>query len=313
MTSSQDTAESLRLPEQASAPTPALGRLASHRSRQRSGVWARFRRHRLAVVGATVLLILVVASLAAPVIARHDPYAVDLRAYRKPPSAQHLLGTDSSGRDVLSRLLHAGRVSLSVGLVAVSIYIAIGTVLGGVAGFFGGGVDSLIMRAADVVMSFPSLIVIITIVAVVGPSIYNIMVVIGFLGWPPTARLVRGNFLSLREREFVVAARAIGANNARLIVRHLLPNALAPVIVAASFGMAQAILLEAGLSFLGLGVQPPTPSWGNMLTDAQSFSVLRTMTWLWIPPGVMIATTVLAINFIGDGLRDALDPHHTRS
>ena len=163
---------------------------------------------------------------------------------------------------------------MSVGLVAVSIYTAIGIVLGGLAGYYGGWVDSLVMRMADMVLAFPSLIMIIVIVSLVGPSIYNVMLVIGALGWPPIARLVRANFLSLREREFVVAARAIGVGNGRMIFRHMLPNALAPVIVAASFGMAKAILLEAGLSFLGLGVQPPTPSWGNMLNNAQSFTVL---------------------------------------
>jgi peptide/nickel transport system permease protein len=168
------------------------------------------------------------------------------------------------------------------------------------------------MRLADIVLSFPSLILIITVVSVLGPSIYNIMLVIGLLGWPPIARIVRGMFLSLREREFILASRTVGVPNARIIFRHMLPNALAPVIVAATFGMANAILLEAGLSFLGLGVQPPTPSWGNMLTDAQSLTVLESMPWLWIPPGTMIALAVLSINFIGDGLRDALDPYHVR-
>lgn len=271
-------------------------------------VWRRFRKHKLAMLGMTLLFILCVLAIGAPVIARQDPYHVDLRAYRQGPSADHLLGTDSNGRDVFSRVLRAGRVSLSVGLVAVSLYVVIGVILGGAAGFYGGVVDSVIMRLADMVLAFPSLIVIITIVALVGPSIYNVMLVIGCLGWPPIARLVRGNVLSLREREFVVAARALGAPSRRLLMRHIMPNALAPVIVAASFGMAQAIILEAGLSFLGLGVQPPTPSWGNMLTDAQSFTVLEDMLWLWVPPGVMIALAVLAINFVGDGLRDALDP-----
>jgi peptide/nickel transport system permease protein len=195
-----------------------------------------------------------------------------------------------------------------VGVVAVSLYVLIGVVLGAVAGFFGGWIDSTIMRLADIVLAYPSLIVIITIVALVGPSIYNVMVVIGCLGWPPISRLVRGNVLSLRERDYTTAARASGARSGRILFRHILPNAIAPVIVAASFGMAQAIILEAGLSFLGLGVQPPTPSWGNMLTDAQSFNVLENMLWLWVPPGTMIVLAVLAINFIGDGLRDALDP-----
>jgi peptide/nickel transport system permease protein len=259
-----------------------------------------------------MLLVLTIAAVGAPLLARHEPYAVDLRFYRAPPGAEHYLGTDASGRDVWSRLLYAGRVSLSVGLVAVSIYTAIGTVLGAVAGYYGRWVDSVSMRLADIVLAFPSLVIIITIVSLLGPSIYNIMLVIGLLGWPPIARIVRGQFLSLREREFVMASRTVGASNPRIIFRHLLPNALAPVIVAATFGMANAVLLEAGLSFLGLGVQPPTPSWGNMLTDAQSLTVLESMPWLWVPPGAMIALAVLSINFIGDGLRDALDPRMLR-
>ncbi len=281
-------------------------------ARRKAGVWQRFRRHRIALIGAIILLVLAIVSIGAPLFASHDPLSVNISAYRQGPQAGYPLGTDSSGRDVLSRLLHAGRVSLSVGLVAVAIYTVIGVVLGAMAGYFGGWVDSLLMRAADIVLSFPSLIVIITIVSILGPSIYNVMLVIGLLGWPPIARIVRSLFLSLREREFVLAARTVGASDSRIIYRHVLPNALAPVIVAATFGMANAILLEASLSFLGLGVQPPTPSWGNMLTDAQSISVLDSMPWLWVPPGIMIALAVLSINFIGDGLRDALDPHFDR-
>jgi peptide/nickel transport system permease protein len=277
---------------------------------RRPGVWQRFRRHRVAVVGALILLVLTAGAVAAPVVAANDPYRVDISAYRAGPAANHPLGTDSSGRDVFSRLLYAGRVSLSVGLVAVAIYTLIGVILGAFSGFYGGWLDSFVMRLADIVLSFPALILIITVVSVLGPSIYNIMIVIGLLGWPPIARIVRGLFLSLREHEFVLASRTVGASNGRIIFRHMLPNALAPVIVAATFGIANAILLEAGLSFLGLGVQPPTPSWGNMLKDAQSLTVLESMPWLWIPPGTMIALAVLSINFIGDGLRDALDPHY---
>ena len=277
--------------------------------RRRAGVWQRFRRHRVALVGAVILLLLAVGSVGAPVLSgNNDPFRPDISSYRKGPDANHLLGTDSSGRDVWSRLLYAGRVSLSVGLVAVTIYTVIGVILGSISGFYSGLVDSVIMRLADVVLSFPALILIITVVSVLGPSIYNIMLVIGLLGWPPIARIVRALFLSLREREFVLASRTIGVPNSRIIFRHILPNAIAPVIVAATFGMANAILLEAGLSFLGLGVQPPTASWGNMLTDAQSLTALESMPWLWIPPGAMIALAVLSINFIGDGLRDALDP-----
>ncbi len=270
--------------------------------------WQRFRRHKLAMVGMVILITLALLAVFAPWVAGQDPYAVDLKSYRKPPSAEHILGTDSAGRDVFARLLYGARVSLSVGLVAVSVYTFLGVTLGAISGFYGGWVDGVIMRLADVVMAFPALVLIITIAAVLGPSIYNVMLVIGLLGWPPIARIVRGMFLSLRKREFVVAAHASGVHNRRLISRHLVPNVLAPVIVAATYGMASAILIEAGLSFLGLGVQPPTASWGNMLNAAQSISILEDMPWLWVPPGVMIAITVLSLNFLGDGLRDALDP-----
>ena len=290
------------------ATTDAAAAAPSKRTR----VWYRFRRHRLAMVGTAILLMLAIGAVGAPVIARESPYRTNPAIPRQPPSAAHVLGTDSSGRDVFSRLLHAGRVSLSVGLVAVSIYTLIGIIAGSLAGYFGGRVDGAVMRLADVVLSFPNLIVIITLVAILGPSIYIVMLAIGLLGWPTVARLLRGQLLSLREREFVLAGRAIGASSGRIIMRYLLPNALAPIIVLATFGVAQAILLEASLSFLGLGVRPPTASWGNMLTDAQSISVLDSMPWLWIPPGVMIALAVLSINFVGDGLRDALDPYTSR-
>jgi len=280
--------------------------------RKRTGVWQRFRRHRVAMVGLVILAMLGFCAVFAPIVAHNDPYRTTLSAIRKPPSSAHWLGGDSSGRDVFARLIYAGRVSLSVGLVAVGIYTAIGLLLGSLAGYYGGWVDSVIMRFADIILSFPSLIIIITVVSILGPSIYNVMLVIGLLGWPPMARILRGLFLSLRERDFIIASRTVGAPNSRIIFRHLLPNALAPVIVAATFGIANAILLEAGLSFLGLGVQPPTASWGNMLTDAQSLTVLESMPWLWIPPGIMIALAVLSINFIGDGLRDALDPYLLR-
>ena len=294
-------------------PAPPLGPpLREYRATPlRAQIWRRFSRHKLAMIGMVILLILVLLAVAAPLVAGQDPYAVDLKSYRKAPNADHLLGTDSSGRDVFARLLFGARISLSVGVVAVSVYTALGLILGSLAGFYGGWVDSLLMRLADVVMAFPSLVLIITIASVVGPSIYNVMMVIGLLGWPPIARIVRGMFLSLRRREFVVAAQATGVQNGRLIWRHLVPNVLAPVIVAATYGMASAILIEAGLSFLGLGVQPPTASWGNMLNAAQSISILEGMPWLWVPPGMMIAITVLSLNFLGDGLRDALDPHQT--
>lgn len=267
-----------------------------------------FRRHRLAVAGLIVLAILASTALFAPVIATHDPDFVDLRAAKEGPSREHLLGTDEIGRDVFSRLVYGTRVSLSVGLVAVTIYTLLGTLLGALSGYFGGIVDGAIQRLTDTVMCFPTMIILIAAVSITGPSIWNMMLIIGLLTWPGTCRLVRGEFLSLREREFVEAARAVGASNARLIFRHVLPNALAPVIVSATFGVAAAILTEAGLSFLGLGVKPPTASWGNLINLAQSATILQTMPWLWIPPGCLIAISVLSINFVGDGLRDALDP-----
>ncbi|MGQ0570716.1 MAG: oligopeptide ABC transporter permease [Armatimonadota bacterium] len=268
----------------------------------------RFLRHRLALVGGGMLAVLTALAVGAPWVAPHDPYRIDLSDYAVRPGGAHPLGTDLTGRDVLSRLIFAARVSLSVGIVAVAISTAVGTVLGAVAGYYGGRVDGLIMRLTDIILSFPILVIIITIVAVVGPSIYNVLVVIGLLGWPVIWRIVRGMMLSQRAHEYVEAARAVGAADARIIFRHLLPNTVAPIVIAATYGMATAILLEASLSFLGMGVQPPTASWGNMLNDAQSMSVLARMPWMWVPPGLAIAISVLSINLLGDGLRDALDP-----
>ena len=271
-------------------------------------VLLKFLRHRLAVIGTVAILALVLVAVFAPSIAGQDPYFQDYSALKAPPSADHILGTDALGRDVWSRVIYATRVSLSVGLVAVAIATLLGTILGAVAGYYGGAVDSFIMRMTDVFMCFPLLIIIITVVALIGPSLYNIMMVIGFLGWPSIARLVRGQFLSLRKQEFITAATCLGVPSDRIIWRHLLPNCVGPITVAATFGIASSILTEASLSFLGLGVPPPQASWGQMLTDAQKLSVLSGMPWLWVPPGVMIAVTVLCVNFLGDGLRDALDP-----
>jgi peptide/nickel transport system permease protein len=268
----------------------------------------RFMRHKLAVVSLCVLAVLVLIAIFANQLAPMSPYISDPTAFAAPPSPHHLLGTDLIGRDVLSRLIFASRISLSVGIVSSSLFVIIGTLLGAVAGYYGGWVDTVVMRFTDMVLSFPVLMLILVVVSVVGPSLYNVMAVIGLIGWPGVARLVRSSFLSLREQDFVEAAKASGASNAAIMFKHMLPNALGPVLVAGTFGAASSILLEAGLSFLGLGVQPPIASWGNMLNDAQSLTVLHTMPWLWIPPGVMIVVAVLAINFVGDGIRDALDP-----
>lgn len=268
----------------------------------------RFFRHKLAMFGLIMLSLLIFLAVAAPLLTPHSPVDIDLRAIRQPPSAQHWLGTDGTGRDVLTRLLFAGRISLSVGIVAVSISMVIGIIVGSIAGYAGGKVDMTLMRVTDVFMTFPSLVIIITVAAAIGPSVYNAMLVIGLLTWPSIARLVRGQFLTLREQQFVRAARSIGVSRSQITFKHIFPNTISSIAVAVTIGVANVILLEASLSFLGLGVQAPTPSWGNMLRDAQSLNILESMPWMWLPPGLMIALAVLSINFIGDGLRDALDP-----
>ncbi|MDX2008458.1 MAG: ABC transporter permease [Meiothermus sp.] len=268
----------------------------------------RFRRHRLAMVGVIILGVIVFASVFAPWLTPYEPNRINLRDRSQPPSMEHWLGTDRTGRDILTRLLYAGRISLAVGVAAVAISLVVGTLLGAVAGHFGGLVDSAIMRAVDVVMTFPSIIVLLSLAAIVGPGIVQTILIVGLLGSPIPCRLVRSRMLSLREQEFVTAARGLGASDSRIILKHLLPNSIDVLIVYATLGIASAILLEAGLSFLGLGVQPPTASWGNMINVARNISYLEGYPWEWMPAGVAIVLTVLAINFIGDGLRDAFDP-----
>jgi peptide/nickel transport system permease protein len=278
---------------------------------QKNQVLRRFLRHRLAVIGLLILVALVLVAVLAPYITPYDPNAI-MTTFEETPSANHWLGLDQVGRDVFSRLLVASRISLSVGVVAVGIYVVIGTLLGAIAGYYGGWIDIGLTRLADMFLSFPQIMLILVIVSVVGPSIWNIMVVLGLLGWPPVFRIVRGQFLAVREQDFVQAGRALGATDRRLIFKHVLPNSFGPILVAATFGTATAILTEASLSFLGLGVQPPQASWGNLLIQAQSLTVIEKQLWLWVPPGLMIFISVLAINFVGDGLRDALDPRLKR-
>jgi peptide/nickel transport system permease protein len=275
-------------------------------------VWYQFRKHRLAVISSVVFLLIALSAILAPVLAPYDPAYIDPTAFDQPPSAEHPLGTDRVGRDVLSRLIYGGRVSLSVGIVAVMIFILIGTILGALAGYYGGRVDTVISRLIDIVLSFPQLMLILVLVSLLGPGLVNIMLVIGLLGWPQVARIVRGEFLRLHVQEFVTAATVVGSHNRRIITHHFLPNAMGPILVAATFGVASAILTESALSFLGLGVQPPMASWGQMLNQAQSMTILESKPWLWVPPGMMILISVLSINFIGDGLRDALDPQLRR-
>ena len=269
----------------------------------------RFRRHRLAVLGLAALSVFALVAILAPFVTFYDPNGIDLTVMRQAPSPAHVLGTDPLGRDVWTRLAYGTRVSLAVGLVAVSIYTTIGVVLGGLAGYFGGRVDMVLSRFTDVMMCFPSFMLIVTVAVVLPPNIFNVMIIIGIFGWTGIMRHVRAQFLTLREREFVLAARCVGVSSGRIVFRHILPNAIAPVVVAATMGLAGAIMTESALSFLGLGVQEPMSSWGSMLQDAMSLPILQTMPWLWLPSAVAIAITTLSVNFVGDALRDALDPH----
>ena len=268
----------------------------------------KFLQNKLSIFGLTVLILLIITSIFAPLLTPYDRDKTDLPNKNLPPSSQHLLGTDSVGRDVLTRLLYAGRVSLSIGLVSTSIATVIGVAMGAIAGFFGNKVDFLIMRIVDVFMCFPFFVLAICIAALLGPSIMNIMIIYGILGWTGICRMVRAEIMSLREREFIESARAVGLNSFEIVVKHMLPNVTAIIIVYTTLGIASGILSEAGLSFLGLGVELPVPSWGNMLAAAQNLRVLRSHWWLWIPPGIMVSLTTLSINFVGDGLRDAFDP-----
>ncbi len=267
--------------------------------------WPRLRRNRMAMAGAAIVLGMAVLALFAPLLAR-DPGHIDIALRLQPPSLLYPLGTDDLGRDVLARILYGARISLLVGFVAVGIATAIGVVFGALAGYYGRWVDTLIMRFVDIMLCFPSFFLILAVVAFLEPSIWNIMIIIGLTGWMGVARLVRAEFLSLRERDFVLAVRAAGARDSRIIFRHILPNALSPLLVSATLGVAGAILTESALSFLGIGVQPPTPSWGNMLIAGKQ--TLGSAWWLSAFPGLAILVTVLGYNLLGEGIRDALDP-----
>lgn len=255
-----------------------------------------------------VIALLAFAALAAPLVARHDPLAIDLRAPLLAPSGAHWLGTDVQGRDVWARLVYGARISLSVGVGSQVIALSLGLALGLAAGFYGRWLDELVMRLADVTLAFPTLLLLIAMVAALQPSLAIVFLTIGLVGWAAMARLVRAQVLVVRELEFVQASRALGARDRRVIARHVLPNVIAPVVIAATLGIAAAIMAEASLSFLGLGVQPPTPSWGAMIADARDLAQLTRAPWTSVAPGLAIGVTVLAFNLLGDALRDALDP-----
>lgn len=271
----------------------------------------RFASNRFALAGGVIVISLFVLSFLAPHVTPYSPDELDAYNVLLPPSNGHWLGTDELGRDVLTRIIYGARVSLKVGFVAVGIATFIGTTAGLLAGYFGRWVDQLLMRTVDIMLCFPTFFLILAVIAMLEPSIWYIMIVIGLTGWMGVARLVRAEVLSLRERDFILAARALGASDTRIIFRHILPNALSPVLVAATLGVAGAILTESALSFLGIGVQPPVPSWGNMLTAGKDY--LEFAWWLSLFPGLAILVTVIAYNLVGEGLRDAIDPRISRS
>jgi ABC-type dipeptide/oligopeptide/nickel transport system permease subunit len=290
-----------------------VSQAAAEAPRSPAGVtWRRFRKHKLAVVSATFLCILFTVAILAPILAPHDPNQQDLQLaqFGQPASPQsgHWLGSDQLGRDLLSRLMHGARVSLLVGFVATGVAITLGTCLGAVAGYTGRWVDMLIMRLADMMLAFPPLLFLMAMLVAIPRTAPNIAIVIGIIGWMNVARLVRAEFLTLRTREYAEAARAIGVSPTSIMFRELLPNAMGPVIVAATLGIPTAILAESTLSFLGFGIQPPLASWGNMLEPAWSQMRDHNAWWMGLFPGLAIALTVLAFNFVGDGIRDALDP-----
>ncbi|HZO92656.1 MAG TPA: oligopeptide ABC transporter permease [Candidatus Baltobacteraceae bacterium] len=300
------------------APNAGADVAADEAPRSRNTVWRRFRRHRIALVGGVVIILMALVAVFANLLAPADPNFIDQTNWQgyalAPGVAHHILGTDEVGRDLLSRLMFGARISLTVALFAVFMEITIGTVLGAISGYYGGWVDFVIMRVTDVVLSIPLLPLLLVITAIVAGTsnkaalnFLTIVLIIGGLSWPAVARLVRASFLSLREREFAEAARALGNRDGRIIFRHLLPNAMAPIIVQATLEVANVIILESTLSFLGFGIQPPTASWGNMLANAQSN--ITSAPWAAIFPGLCILVTVLSINYLGDGLRDALDPN----
>ncbi len=271
----------------------------------------------MALIGLAIIVLFSSLAILRPIVTWHHPNAVDLTKFKNAPSLpfihgslseSHIMGTDEAGRDIYARIVDAGRVSLTVGLLASGLSAFIGTIIGMVSGYAGGRIDDLLMRFTELVMTFPTFFMIIILVSLLGPNLLNLIVVIGFFGWPGKARLVRGQVLSLREMDYVMAARALGASDRRQIFIHILPGIMGYVAVASMLTIAGAILTEAGLSFLGIGVQIPTPTWGNMMTSAQSMFILENNPWIWLPPGVAISLTVIAVNFMGDGLRDALDP-----
>lgn len=267
-----------------------------------------FLANKLAVAGAIVAVLFILASLLAPLLTTHDPVAPDLKARVLPPSAEHLMGTDKLGRDVFARVLYGGRVSIMIGVVASLCGSGLGVVFGCIAGYFGGKIDSFFVRLSELFLTFPSTILVLIIVSFIGQGVFNLVFVFAITGWMTPFRLIRGKFLTLREETYVTVCRAFGVSQFAIMFRHILPNAISPIIVAVTTNTAGYILSEAGLSFIGLGVPAATPSWGNILNAATSLEVVSNYWWLWVCPGVVVSLFVLAVNFLGDGLRDVYDP-----
>ncbi|HHY70849.1 MAG TPA: ABC transporter permease [Thermoanaerobacterales bacterium] len=270
-------------------------------------VWYRFKKNRMAMAGAMIVILMILIAAFAPWITPHNPYEVNLLNQFQPPGPKYLLGTDIYGRDMLSRIIYGTRISLIIGLIPTLISMAIGSVLGIISGYYGGKTDNIIMRLADMVMAFPSLLLAMVVMYTLGASLYNIFIALSIVGWAGTARVVRAQTLSIKEKEFVEAARAIGVKNWVTMLRHIFPNCMAPLLVLLTMGIPEAIMSEASLSFLGVGAQPPTPSWGLMISNGKEY--LFSSPWVAISPGFAILIIVLAFNFLGDGLRDALDPY----
>jgi peptide/nickel transport system permease protein len=273
---------------------------------QASIIWQNFKRHKIAVVASIVFILMALACFAAPLISSYKFDAINLSAIKQAPSAKHLMGTDDLGRDLLTRILYGGRISILIGVFSALIGASLGSLVGALAGFYGGSLDNALMRFTDIAYSIPTLPLLIVLSSFASAAVPTIVLIIGFLSWMATARVVRGSVLSAKEKEYVEAARMIGASDGVIIWKHILPNIAGPIIVGATLGVGNAIIVESSLSFLGLGVQPPTPTWGNMLMDSQS--TMASKPWLTIFPGMAILFIVLAVNFIGDGLHDALDP-----
>jgi len=266
----------------------------------------KFSRNKLAKIGILIILILILTAIFSPLISTHNPIEENILKRLQSPSKNHFLGTDEMGRDVFSRMVYGTRISISIGIIAVGISVIVGTFLGLMSGYFGGKIDAVIMRFVDIMLCFPTFFLILMVIAFLEPNIYNVMIVIGLTSWPGLARLVRGETLSVKERDFIIAAKGLGLRKRRIIFVHILPNVLAPVIVTSILGVGAAILTESGLSFLGLGVQPPTPSWGNILTSGKDY--IHIAWWLSLFPGLAILITVLSWNLLGEGLRDVFNP-----